>query len=689
MGPNTINKKKTASWTDSLTLDSPNDSWTSGLTFDEPESTIDLENIDSELEAPALVHAEVGAMEKPEDQLAVLKKHYPYAQPYGDGNFVMTDPVTKKTMLFNREGWIPNGPDFARNIPEISEGVGALLGGAAGAIFGSPSGPGAVATAVGGAGAGGTVFREGAQRGINWFFGNDDTRTGTEQLVDAGKTFALNAAGEGVGRGVAAGGSKLFKYGMDKMAGKADDVAAAAQRLDDAKQLGLEPTAGMVSLDPKVVKREAYRQQFGGPIADRVESVPDILGANFERTLNEIGTPGTFQSAGAALQDSASEGQKMIRARINEMYGETTKTIGTNPATGKNTTDLLTEMRHEQKQMGATAKLNNGAEFKEVITHADALAKDIKANAPFSELQDARTQLGRLANNSKISPFQRQQFQRLYESISADMAETARISGDDAFKQWKEADAFYSSQFKPDGGLKVFGSVLKSDEPGVAFKKLVGEAKQGDTRLSSVKKHILDAGGQDSWNQVAATYLQDLGAVSSETQGHQFSAKRFLNGYRNLAPEAKSVLFEPGHRESLDRIARAIENDNAYKAAGKGARKRNDSAITRGDLLRLLTGGGTWAYTGDPITGAVTSLGLAGAKAGAGKVANSWSQHMLTNPIVAAWAAQIPKAAVQREGLKKHLFELAQIARRTPEMATRIAINDYLRAAGYQGSENE
>ncbi|MNL63762.1 hypothetical protein D3C87_1879250 [compost metagenome] len=62
---------------------------------------------------------------------------------------------------------------------------------------------------------------------------------------------------------------------------------------------------------------------------------------------------------------------------------------------------------------------------------------------------------------------------------------------------------------------------------------------------------------------------------------------------------------------------------------------------------------------------------------------------MLTNPTVAAWAAQLPKAAVEREGLQKHLHALWGIARRTPEMATRIAINDYLRAAGYQTSENE
>ncbi len=78
-----------------------------------------------------------------------------------------------------------------------------MIGGGVGAFGGAAIGnvPGAMA----GAAMGGTAGREAAQRGINWFYGNTDTRTGGEQLQDAAITAGANAVGEGAGRAIGYG----------------------------------------------------------------------------------------------------------------------------------------------------------------------------------------------------------------------------------------------------------------------------------------------------------------------------------------------------------------------------------------------------------------------------------------------------------------------------------------------------
>ncbi|TWF46330.1 hypothetical protein [Neorhizobium alkalisoli] len=65
--------------------------------FEEPgPNPLDL---DTSADAPNYIRLQVGALDKPEDRLAALRKTYPDAKPYGEDNFIYTDEKRKGEAL--------------------------------------------------------------------------------------------------------------------------------------------------------------------------------------------------------------------------------------------------------------------------------------------------------------------------------------------------------------------------------------------------------------------------------------------------------------------------------------------------------------------------------------------------------------------------------------------------------------
>jgi hypothetical protein len=73
----------------------------------------------------------------------------------------------------------------------------------------------------------------------------------------------------------------------------------------------------------------------------------------------------------------------------------------------------------------------------------------------------------------------------------------------------------------------------------------------------------------------------------------------------------------------------------------------------------------------------------AGAK-GANALSKGYQAKMLADPETVRWLAGIPKAQVEKGGLRTHVGNLVDIARKTPDAATRTAVHEYLRSVGYE-----
>ena len=100
------------------------------MTLEEVLDTLDIldagRSIDEQTGAPQNVRAAVGGAQTEADRLATIRRFYPDAQPFGDDNFVFTDPRTGRRALYNPPGLDLGDPISV--VPEIAELVGGTVG---------------------------------------------------------------------------------------------------------------------------------------------------------------------------------------------------------------------------------------------------------------------------------------------------------------------------------------------------------------------------------------------------------------------------------------------------------------------------------------------------------------------------------------------------------------------------------
>lgn len=658
--------------------------------------------IDPELEAPAMVRAQVGALDKPEDRLNALRKTYPDAQPYDGDNFIMTDTETGKTMIYNQEGWLPSGGDMASILPEIGEGVGGLLGGVGGFIGGGAAGTavpvvgtavGAGAGAITGAGAGATVGRETVQRGLNWAFGNEDTRTTGEQIGDAAQTFALNALGQGGGMILGKGASSLAKAvgPIDRgiIVGRADDAVEAAKRAADMKAIGVEPTAGMVNASPTIAVREQAlaATRAGKPIEDRIAQAFDAMDGEANRIVSGL-TPQTMtrQELGEALKEQASVLKSQTKARSDALYQRVDDLIGGRTAQGSQTRAYLEALEAQKKAMGKSAQLNDGPAIDTVLKQTKAITEDLKKGINFNQLKEARTAIGRIANDPQVDGVLKDRAQGLYGALTADMGATAANSGDEALVAWRKANNYFRRMNDPKGtfGTKTsIDPIIRAQTPEQAADWVLGQVNKGGTRLNAVRRQIeRTEGGADLWNTLTGSTIERMGITRGVDGVEAFNPTQMLKQWTKLSPEAKDAMFKgtarKQYRADLDRLARIADNLKEYRRLDNhsGTQKAASALgelnpFSRDNLLGAVIGG----IGGGGVGAVVGGVGRA-----AGSYATKrWQAKLLTSPKTVEWLTQIPSAQMQKGGLKAHLSTLSQIGKTTGDAALRVAIADYLR----------
>lgn len=659
-----------------------------------PTKKLNPDDIDPNMEAPPLVRAQVGALDKPEDRLNALRKTYPDAQPLDDDNFIMSDPATGKTMIYNQPGWVPSMGDFASIAPEIGEGVGAVGGAIGGATVGTgvAPGPGTVAGGMLGAGVGATAGREATQRGMNWMFGNEDTRTTGEQIGDAAKTFAFNAAGEGLGvaaaplisKGIRAAKNTFGGGGKNLLVGAADDAAQAGQRAADFRAIGVEPTAGMVNGNANTAIREQAiaATRAGKPIQDRIGQAFDGINSETDRIIGGL-TPQmmTRQELGQALKDQASAYKSASKARGDYLYDEAGRLTGDAPAAGTNTRQFLEGLQAERQGMTKSAALNDGKALDEVIRQTKAITDDLGAGINFNQLKEARTRIGRIANDPAVEQVTRDRAQGLYQAMAADMGATAESVGGDALQAWKKANNRFRRTREADGVLNTKNSldpILKAQTPEQAADWVLGQVNKGGTRINAVRRQIeRTEGGPELWNTLTGSTVERLGINRSG----EFSPTRLLSGWRNLSDEAKNAMFHgtgrAQFRQDLDRLARVSENLKGYRGfdnhsgTAKAGVAMGELNLADGKSLLAAAFGGPKAWAGMAI-GKAASFGT-----------SRWQAKLLTSPETVNWLSRIPQAQMQKGGLSAHLGQLAKVAADTSDNALAVAINDYLREVGY------
>lgn len=714
MGPGTKKKEKAVpNWMDQdeIIEDDVVPAWMQDdeLIEDEPTAPVfDEDAINVNYEAPASVRLELSGLASPADKLTALRKHYPDAQPHGDGNFVMTNPENGETMLYNQEGWVPSIGDFAEAAPTAAEIAGAIgggifggakgaaIGGGTGAVAGSivpaagtavggitGAGVGGVTGAMAGAGVGGAGARDLAERGINWYFGNDDTRTLGEYAKDKAVDVGFNAAGEGAGmlaaKGIKAAAKPFHKW----VAGKADDLPGAKQLAEDFAGANIPSTTGTITQNADTLLREAEiaKANPNSRIGQLQDTTDKQIGKEFDRISNGLAAntdsalrPTTGQNVGERLIGKADEANAAINAQRDALYQNVDNLAGGQASAGnQSTSDLLIRLNSEKKALGASAKMNKGSLLDEAVKQTKAASGDIK-NMTFGQMQEMRSTIGKMAFDRNTDPYLASRYKDLYEAITKDMSATAKSAGDDAFKAWKQADAFNAGLYGPESTKEALKGLTKAADGETAYKFITGKVREGGTRLAKARKEIEAVGGAAEWDQMTATYLNRIGVTRAADGAEEFSGRKFVTEWNKMAPEAKDAMFggsgRAQYRSDLDRLARIV--DARQKAIGTKTRPVDP---------------------GSRLIAAAFNLGSFGTAAAGSAAKRSYTDRLLTNPEVVRWMTGIPQAQMAKGGLGKHISVLRNIVRESARVGTgggqelESAVEQYLRDAGIEDEE--
>lgn len=611
-------------------------------------------------EAPARVRFEVDALSKPEDQLAALRKHYPTAMPFDGDNFQYQNDKGE-WQKYNNKGWMPSVGDIAGAAPMFAEMIGGGLGAAGGGIAGAAAaGVGAVPGAMAGAAVGGTAAREAAQRGINWWYGNADSRSAGEQVADAAITAGANAAGEGVGRAVGAG---LRAAGR----GLGFGTQAATDAATDMRAIGMEPTVGMVTgnTPTQYVERAVSAVpvlgnnlgKAGQEAAARMAAENDRIVSGIAGSTNPQAAPGTAQEVGNTLKQAAGEAQTRFRDAADQQYGQVGALTGSTPVQGTHVLNLGQQLLGEHSGITAFGRETYGSELGTAMRRVMAISEDIGNGATFDSIKSARTQVGGMLRES-TNPAEKGYLGRMYDALTAEMAETADAAGNGARAAWESADAAYKAGMakgSPTNVKENLAPILRAQVDEDVLSNLLRGSEKGGNRIAAARRQIVQGQGSEAWDQFTAATVQRLG----NPKGDGFSSTQFLKGWNAMSAEAKSALFDgtanEAYRTDLDRLARIATSMRSYGRSVNGSNTSNLETIKAGMA-------GIGAIGGAAVTGKA-ALALGNIATGAFTMgATKGADWLMTSPRVVSAIANLPRAQMQRGGVQRTVDGLLDYA---------------------------
>lgn len=664
--------------------------------FYDDETPINIEKI--EQEAPASLRARVAGLPSPEDRLRAIRSFAPDAQPLENGNYIMTDPETGKPMLFNREGWLPSWGDVAEFIPEAVGGVSGALTGAAGGAVGTAAGPvGTGAGAIAGGATGYAAGKRATQKGLNWWFGDEDTRDLGDRLSSGATDLLVGATGEvagplatkAVGSAVRGVGSLAGRAVPNVTEGRAarelgglvDDTAGAAQRLKTFSDADIKPTPGMIG-GARVAQAEAQAARNLPDVREGLDAVNDQFANRWGKIRNDMtgGSDLSAAEAGAVIRDSVGDLSQNVKTKTSRMFDEVGELTGDLPAVGKSTGEFVESVTAEFNKAGESAKLNLGSTYKGVLEQADALRADIRKGTGFDALKEARTRIGEIAFDRNAPAATRNMYGRLYGAITKDMEATAAQGGDEALAAWKRATNF-SKRTKQDTGVvstPAMQKLLKKDTPESLYRLISSGVKNNGTKVNDIMKQVRLGGGQEAVQDVFSTTVNKLGV---NRQG-EFSPTRWLTDYDAWADEAKDAFFR--HVKNGSTLRKEADN---FRAAVKELAEYQNS-IKAGNKDRTLAKAGMeWANNmlGDKQVGALAGVASGGstlpvtaAVMGKNFLVSRASNKMFTNPETLKFLTR----SVKGEPDKQVVGAMKKFIRTARDEATKAILRQYLQSIG-------
>lgn len=618
--------------------------------------------IDKERGAPAEVRAMVGSAPE-QDRLANLQRYYPGAQPFSDGNFVFTDPETKRPTLYNPAGFDTGDvASIAREgVQAVGATMGATFGGLGGLAVGAPTGPGALLTGASGAAVGAGLGNAAAgalfDSAFNWIAGRIDTRSSSERMLGTVLDVATGAIGQRVGDAIGTG----FKTALS-------GTTAEVQRLVDAfNRLGIKPPAAAVSgsKTTQTVSKALESSPFAADVMQKeAETVVAQTKAAVDGIVSQIGQAQTKQGAGGTIKSAAVAAAERFGFRQEQLYEDAFNMIGADTLVPVGAVKAL----RQSMQM----ELSNAPQSLEralgpAIRQLQALEDDAATGGiTFEALRQVRTAVGKDLATPMLtgsSGAQNEAMKRIYGALTEDLSAAAKTAGPDAAKALETADR-YTRMFMTTTA-KTLDKISKFDADERAFDFAMSAARDGGTALSRLRRNFQP----EEWDTVAATVLNRLGMArpgAQDATGEAFSVNTFLTNWNRLAPEAKEALF--GGQRYAD-LRPALDDLVTVVSSLKDVEKLTNTSNTGRAMVTLMTLGTLGSSVGAAMTGSVEGAGTGAATLVGSALTSRAAAKLITSPAFVKWLATPPEAT---NGIAAHIARLAAVSEASPEIKEEI-----------------
>lgn len=606
---------------------------------------------------------------KPEDRLASLRNFYPDAIPYGEDNFIFTNPENGRVTLYNPEGFQIN--DIASVLREVTIGAGAVTVGALGAvgglIVGAPAGPGGSAvTGTKGAIMGSGIGAAGAATVYDFLAETLGQTVRSENIAERVAIplieGAYAAGGEAVGR-VAV---PALLNATKRMLG--GGTAASQAVMDKMQALGITPSAGAVTGGKGVsVMESGLQQTVGGRTAmtQQVETIMQQSQEAVERLAADVGQAKSQQGLGVQIQEAAKGALERFAKEQSDLEGTLSAAIGEDAPFA---IDNLMQLRAQFMQTATTAPRFSQRAYGQVMEVLDDVFTDAQANGgaiPYQTFRRVRTFFGEKMSDMGEG-VNRGLYKRLYAAMSDDLEAGAAARG--YGEMFKDTVAF-TRGFKQEYD-DFLNKIVDYDAPEKGFRFLMNSRKDGGTWFKKLKDQFTP----DEWKDVSSTIIQKMGYKNFGNEADEaFSTATFVSNWGSIADEAKDELFSG----MVNGKALRSELDNLVSVFGemnKSARMRNFSNTAGaahsiqlmdalgGDLTKLVLGG--LAVGGQP---GLAALGLAGTVTGK-VIAPNLAAKLITNPAFVKWLASGPAVRTGEE-IAGHIGSLSAIYVAEPAIA--------------------
>ena len=623
-------------------------------------------SIDKRTGAPSDVRLKVNLAKKEEDRLSELRKHFPDAVPYGDGNFVYTDPKRKRLVLFDetKGGLFGSGFTLKDTYDIVREGAQAV-GGTVGAVVGG----------VGGAVAGTAIADVGVDFLASTVLGVDDTRSLGEMAVDTATASAMAGGGELIGRYALPYASKAIKgvLGADQ---KSQKIFQALTGYD------ITPTAGAVTRGRGAGSIESALD--AAPTAttrmkNQIEKVVKETEAAVTKMASKVGKARSQQETGIKVQAAVGAAQKRYHAQVAKLEGELDQVIGPDTMFG---IDNLKQLRREWVAKISDSPNVFGPKYKGALAQIDGIIADAQANngvIPYRMFREFRTDFRVVSEAFETDALQRPLYSDLYRAMTSDLKDGVdRIGGAALRKKWDETMKF-QAQWKATN-QDLFDKIAKYDAPEKVYRFLMNERTDGGTVLTRLKNEFTP----EEWSDVSATVLQKLGykRIGNELDT-EFSINTFVTNYGNISNEAKDAFFGAKGSElrtGLDELF------GLMKDMSESARLKNFSNTARAtfalDTLSALgidvSNIGVAGLTGQPGGIAAGAARMAGNVAGRLLFPNQIAK-LMTSPRFVKWLASPVNSTSEIGGKIGQLLAIA-----AEEQYIAEEVYDFIEALGPQ-----